>query len=108
MFALGFIPGGKLGMKIVGGSMSKNQRSLYPMFNKNGTISEFGISRSEVITKSRLIKNKNIPSGYSKYKMEYSIEGVNKRVQTHFYRNKKGKIFYDLDYKTKLPSDYYK
>ncbi len=102
MFALGFIPGGKLGMKIVGKaskSFKSPSRKGYDVFNHDGTLTNEAIKNSRIIIKAKDLGNPRIPSGYGKYTTKH-YDTPSGKADTHFYMNEEGKIHYDLDYKS--------
>jgi len=105
-----FVPLGR-GMKVVG--EFEAYRKGYRLFHKNGTLTnEAFINSKEIMKYEKLIRNGGHPklmTGYSKYTTKTYMTPKGHSVETHFYADpNSGIIDYGLDYKTKLPINYWR
>jgi RHS repeat-associated protein len=86
-------------------------------FHKDGTLKPQVLTNSEIIIKGTDIKNINLvqiltldgSSMNDWNKVSYSVRSGEQHYQIHYYLNSKtGAVYYDLDYKVKLNSEYSK
>ncbi len=110
MLGVGMIPGGKLGMKVVGSgfkAVRKNynfvspDRKGYKIYSDNGTLSEAAINNAKKTHDQNELINSAIPSGFHKYRTKHFNTSVGKK-DAHFYMNNKKEVYYGLDYKSKI------
>lgn len=74
------------------------QQSARSPFTAEGKLTSEALKNSREIIPASKLNNPAIPKGYSKYSTE-TFQSPSGNFQTHFYRNSKGDVLYDLDYK---------